>query len=606
MTKNKARTTKNKSKTIEFSAEVDKLLHLVIHSLYTNKEIFLRELLSNSSDACDKLRYEFNTNSELSKDFVDYQFKINVEIDKKANTITISDNGIGMSRDELIENLGTIAKSGTQNFISNLEEGKQKDNDLIGQFGVGFYSAFMVADKIQVISNKIASDEVNMWESKGEGKFTVTESDIKHRGTKIVVHLKKEEDQYLDKFHIKHLIKTYSDHITFPIELDTTEKEDKAEIVNSSQAIWARSKSEVSKEEHNAFYKTLTHGADEPWLTIHNKVEGVIEYTNLLYIPTKKPFDLFHPDRKCQVKLYVKKIFVTEDNVELIPPYLRFLRGVVDSQDLPLNVSRETLQNNVVVDKIRSSVVKKVLSELKSSAKKDREKYQEFWDNFGAVLKEGLCEYTTDREVLLDLCLFRTSKSGDKSISLKEYVDNMQKDQEEIYYLIGSDYETMQNSPQIEGLKAKNIEVLFLTDGVDDFWLTTTPKYQDKFLKTVTKVTDDLDKLDKEKKEEIEKENKKDEENLKDLIVFFKEALAEFVSDVKISHKLTTSPVCLAVGENSMDIRMERILLEQGQLQQSTKKILEINPSHKVITKLNEELPSNKDLIPAGNHVTRF
>lgn len=596
MTKNKAKVKNNKVETLEFSAEVDKLLHLVIHSLYTNKEIFLRELLSNSSDACDKLRYEFNINEKLSKNFPDYQFKIEVELDKKNNIITISDNGIGMSHDELIANLGTIAKSGTQNYIDALSDDQKKNNDLIGQFGVGFYSAFMIADKIQVVSNKIESDEVYMWESNGKGKFTVEKTDIKHRGTKIILYVNKDEDKYLDKFHVKHLITTYSDHVTFPIELKTTEKEDKPEIVNSTQAIWSKNKAEVTKEEHNAFYKSITNTGDDPWLTIHNKVEGVIEYTNLLYIPSRKPFDLFHPDRKCQVKLYVKKIFVTEDNVELIPSYLRFLRGVVDSQDLPLNVSRETLQNNLVIDKIRNSVIKKVLSELKAKLKKDPEAYLEFWNNFGAVLKEGLCEYTTDKEKLLDLCLFRTSKSGDKSISLKEYVDNMQKDQGNIYYLIGSDYDTMQNSPQIEAFKEKDIEILFLTDGVDDFWLSTTPKYQDKLLKTVTKVTDDLDKLSKQKKGDKEKKSQTEEE-LKDLIAFFKETLKDSVSDVKISHKLTTSPVCLAVAEHSMDIRMERILLEQGQIQQTTKKILEINATHKVIAKLNQELASNKDLV---------
>ena len=597
MTKKKSSSIKNKTETLEFSAEIGRLLHLVINSLYTNKEIFIRELLSNSSDACDKLRYEFNTNDNLAKDFVDYQFKINIAIDKKANTITIADNGIGMSHDELIENLGTIAKSGTQNFIANLSNDQKKNNELIGQFGVGFYSVFMVADKVSVVSNKIGSDKVYMWTSEGKGQFTVEESDIKHRGTKIIIYLKKESDAYLDKFHVKHLVKTYSDHIVFPIELITNEKDDKPEIVNSSQAIWARNKSDITKEEYKAFYNTVSHGVDEPWLTIHNKVEGIIEYTNLLYIPTKKPFDLFHPDRKCQVKLYVKKIFVTEDNVELIPPYLRFVRGIVDSQDLPLNVSRETLQNNIVIDKIRNSLVKKVLSELKNKSIQDKENYQEFWNNFGAVLKEGLCEYTTDKEGLLDLCLFQTSKSGDKYISLQEYIDNMPKDQDAIYYLTGSDYNSMQNSPQIEAFKVKDIEILFLTDGVDDFWLTSTPKYHDKDFKTVTKVTDDLDKFNQEKQA---KDDKKNEEVFKDLIAFFKKTLEDHISDVKISHKLTTSPVCLAVAENAMDIRMERVLLEQGQLQQTTKKILEINPKHKIIKKLNKQLSSSKALVKIG------
>ena len=598
MTKQKATKANNNAQTLSFSAEIDKLLDLVIHSLYANKDIFLRELLSNASDACDKLRYELNTNSELAKNFTDYQFKIGVEIDSEAKTITISDNGIGMNADELIENLGTIAKSGTQNFIKALEEGKQKDNDLIGKFGVGFYSGFMVADKIKVISNKIDSDQVNIWESNGKGQFSIEESDLKYRGTKIILSLKDDADKFLQKFHIEHLIKTYSDHIIFPIELATKEKDDKPEIVNSSVALWTKNKSEISDEEHKAFYKTLTHGVDEPWLTIHNKVEGLIEYTNLLYIPNSKPFDLFHPDRKCQVKLYVKKIFVTEDNAELIPAYLRFLRGIVDSQDLPLNISRETLQNNVVIDKIRSSVVKKVISELKNKMNNDAAEYQKFWNNFGAVLKEGLCEYTTDKESLLDLCLFKTSKSGDKYISLKQYIENISQKEQDIYYLIGNDYNAMQNSPQIEAFKAKDIEILFLTDGVDDFWLSSTPKYQDKLFKSVTKVTNDLDKFDQNEKSAEEKEkNDKQSEKLKNLLEFFKETLKDHISDVKISHKLTTSPVCLAVAEHNMDIRMERMLLEQGQLKESTKKILELNANHKIIKKLDKLLADDKKLV---------
>ena len=586
--------TNKKTQTLEFSAETGKLLNLMIHSLYTNKEIFLRELLSNASDACDKLRYELNVSDKLAKNFKDYQFKINVTLDKKNKIITIADNGIGMSYDEMVANLGTIAKSGTQNFLEELDNKEKNTPELIGQFGVGFYSAFMVAKNIKVVSNKADSQDVFEWESEGTGKFTIKESDKKHRGTEITLYLKDDAEQYLDKFHIQHLIKTYSDHIAFPIELATTEKDDKAEIANSTKAIWNKNKSQIKKDEYNAFYKTLSHAVDEPYLTIHNKVEGTVEYTNLLYVPTNKPFDVFHPDRKCQVKLYVKKVFVTEDNAPLIPAYLRFLRGIVDSQDLPLNINRETLQDNAVINKIQTSLTKKILSELKKAAAQDKEKYQNFWINLGAVLKEGLCEYNSDRETILDLCLFKSSKSGNKYISLKEYCDNMAKDQKDIYYLIGNDATVMQNSPQIEAFKAKDIEVLFLTDGVDDFWLTTTTQYQDKDFKSVTKTNLDLDKLsDKDDK----KADKKETEQQKELIAFFKENLKDHVSDVTISHKLTSSPVCLAAAANGMDIRMERILLDQGQLKESTKKILEINPNHAIILELEKRLKTDPELV---------
>lgn len=584
-----------KAETLKFDAEIGKVLNLVINSLYTNKDIFLRELLSNASDACDKLRYQLNQDEKLAENFKEHELKISIQIDEKQKQITISDSGIGMSRDELIKNLGTIAKSGTQAFINKLDEKEQKVSDLIGQFGVGFYSGFMVANKMTVISNKAGSKKTHIWSSKGSGEFAISEAEEQIQGTKIILDLKDDAKEFLDSFRIKNIVKTYSDHIAFPIELVAIEKDASTEVLNSSQALWSKPKAQVKKDEYLSFYKAIAHAADEPWLTLHNHVEGVITYTNLLFVPTKRPFDLFHPDRKCQVKLYAKKVFITEDTVEIVPSYLRFLRGVVDSQDISLNVSRETLQNNAVVEKIKSGLVKKILAELAKQFKKDREKYQEFWENFGSVLKEGLCEYSVDKEKILDICLFKTSKSNGKNISLAEYIAGMREDQKEIYYLIGGDLESLQDNPQLEAFKAKDIEVLLLTDGVDDFWLTTFPKFQEKEFKAVTRVTDELDNIAKDKKAEEKKE--KEAEELKDLVAYFKEVLADRAEDVKISHKLTESPVCLAAAATGMDLRMERIMLEQGQLQQATKKILEINPTHSIIKNLDKKLKDNKDQV---------
>ncbi|MBT4879270.1 MAG: molecular chaperone HtpG [Alphaproteobacteria bacterium] len=585
--------TTNKIETHKFDAEIGKVLNLVINSLYTNKDIFIRELLSNASDACDKLRYAQNTNPNLSKDAESSELKISIKINEKDKILEISDSGIGMSKEELLNNLGTIAKSGTQNFIENLSDNEKKNNELIGQFGVGFYSSYMVADKVTVISTKAESEQSYIWVSEGKGEFTIEESTEKVNGTRISLHMKQGMENFLDKFNIKNIVKTYSDHIAFPIELVGVEKDSATEIINSSQAIWTKSKSDIKQDEYDSFYKSISHSASDPWLTIHNKAEGVIEYTNLLYIPNERPFDLFHPDRKCQVKLYVKKVFITEDNVELIPGNLRFLRGVVDSQDLPLNISRETLQNNSVIDKIRSSIVKKLYSELAKKLKKSRESYEKFWENFGSVLKEGLCEYSADKDKIFDLCLFKTSKSGDKYISLDDYIANMQKDQKAIYCLIGHDAESLMQSPQIEAFLAKDIEVIFLTDGVDDFWLSTNPAYKEKDLKSVTRSGNDIENIAEDKK--AEKEQEKDESELKDLLELVKEVLKEQVSEVRISKKLTTSPACLAASESGMDIRMERMLIEQGQLKESTKKIFELNPKHNIIQNMNKIIKTKRD-----------
>jgi molecular chaperone HtpG len=591
-----------KKETLKFDAEIGKVLDLMIHSLYTNKDIFIRELLSNASDALDKLRYQLLTDDKLNEKVKDQDLEINLAIDKEAKTISFSDNGIGMNHDDLLNNLGTIAKSGTEGFLANITGDKAKDVELIGQFGVGFYSVFMVADKVTVASKKAGEDKIFQWESNGKGEFTIEElaKDENFSGTKITAHIKPEEDNFIDPFHVKHVIRTYSNNISFPIKIKSSDSDQpEAEIANEALALWTKNKSKISDDDYKKFYKTLSHAVDEPWLTLHNKAEGAIEYTSLLFIPTKKPFDLFHPDRKCRVKLYVKKIFITEDNVNIIPQFMRFVRGVVDSQDLPLNISRETLQNNLVIDKIRSSLVKKVLTELGKKLDKNREDFESFWNNFGAVLKEGLCEFSGDKEKILDLCLFKTNKSEGKYIRLSEYISRMKPNQDSVYFLSGDNFEAISKSPQLEIFNEKDLEVLLLDDAVDDFWVTSNPTFKEKTFKAVTRVTDELEKIetpneDKSAKSKKEKETKKFEKDLKDLVEFMKETLTDNVSDVRISHKLKTSPVCLAVSETGMDIRMERMMMEQGQIKEASKKILEINPNHNIIKGLDSKFQADK------------
>lgn len=580
----------------KFDAEIGKVLQLMIHSLYTNKEIFMRELISNASDACDKLRYLSQTDSNLLKG--DGDFKITVSVDKEAKTITIRDTGIGMNRDDLNENLGTIARSGTQRFLEQLSGDNKKDNQLIGQFGVGFYSSFMIADQITVTSRKAGENEVYTWQSDGRGEYIIDSTDRDFaRGTEIILHVKADEENFLDHFRLKHIIKSYSDHIAVPIffiDQDNNENQ-----VNSSSAIWTRSKSEITKEQYNEFYKNISHAIDEPWLTVHNRNEGKVEFTNLLYIPSSKTFDLFHPDRKCRVKLYIKKVFIADENIDLIPQYMRFLRGVVDSDDLPLNISRETLQHNAILEKIKNSITKKIISELKKQKESDIEGYLKFWNNFSGVLKEGLCEATSDHEKLLEVCIFRSALQ-DKFISLDDYINNCKGEDKTIYYLSGDNPEKLRNNPQIEGFLSKGIDVLLFTDTVDDFWVNVNSRYKDIEIKSVTRSDIDLDK-----KEEKDAGDAKENENLNipELLKYFNETLGTLVKDVKISKKLTSSPACLVVGGGAMDIRMERYLIEQKQLAGASAKILEINPNHKIVVKINNELndpakdAENKDLV---------
>ena len=574
-----------KSEKLEFQTEVSQLLKLMINSVYSEKEVFVRELVSNASDACDKLRYLSNTKEKLIKD--DPNFKIQITIDKKNNLITISDNGIGMNKKDLVSNLGTIARSGTAHFLKELSESKTKDLSLIGQFGVGFYSAFMVASQTKVTTRKAGENKLWIWTSDGESSFTIEESEDSNllesnRGTSIELTLTKESKEYLDKDRIENIIKRYSDHISIPIYVsDGSEKKDeKIDSVNSASAIWTRPKNKITEEQYKEFYNHAGQMFDDPWMTSHYKAEGKIEYTVLNFIPSTKPFDLYDPARENRLKLYVKRVFITDNCPELIPPYLRFLRGIIDSEDLPLNISREMLQNNPVVTKIRSSLVKRTISDLKKKIDKDRESYEKFWENFGPVLKEGIYEDFERKDSILEISLFKNSKSK-KLITLNEYIESMGKKQKDIYFMTGDSYENIINNPSLEGYKSRDINVLILDDPVDSFWTSSTPSYQEKSFKSVTRGMDDLNKIDGEKKDD------KNEKSVEPLINLLKEKLKEKVKDVRVSSRLTDSPVCLVSDEGAMDPQLEKILQQHNQLNQGLSlKVMEINPQHKLIKKL--------------------
>ena len=574
-----------KSEKLEFQTEVSQLLKLMINSVYSEKEVFVRELVSNASDACDKLRYLSNTKEKLIKD--DPHLKIQITIDKKNNLISISDNGIGMNKKDLVTNLGTIARSGTAHFLKELSESKTKDLSLIGQFGVGFYSAFMVASQTKVTTRKAGENKLWIWTSDGESSFTIEESEDlnlleSNRGTSIELTLTKESKEYLDRDRIENTIKRYSDHISIPIYVsDGSEKKDeKIDSVNSASAIWTRPKNKITEEQYKEFYNHAGQMFDDPWMTSHYKAEGKIEYTVLNFIPSTKPFDLYDPARENRLKLYVKRVFITDNCPELIPPYLRFLRGIIDSEDLPLNISREMLQNNPVVTKIRSSLVKRTISDLKKKIDKDRESYEKFWENFGPVLKEGIYEDFERKDSILEISLFKNSKSK-KLTTLNEYIESMGKKQKDIYFMTGDSYENIINNPSLEGYKSRDINVLILDDPVDSFWTSSTPSYQDKSFKSVTRGMDDLNKIDGEKKDD------KNEKSVEPLINLLKEKLKEKVKDVRVSSRLTDSPVCLVSDEGAMDPQLEKILQQHNQLNQGLSlKVMEINPQHKLIKKL--------------------
>ncbi|RZI47661.1 molecular chaperone HtpG [Rickettsiales endosymbiont of Peranema trichophorum] len=571
----------------KFDAEVSKILQLVIHSLYTNTDIFLRELISNASDACDKLRYLSIANPELCQS--DEKLSIEVRCDKDSNVLIIKDNGIGMDENDMITNLGTIAGSGTQKFLESLKtEDIKKNVTLIGQFGVGFYSAFMVAEEVEVYSTKAGQNKTYLWRSKGDGEYTIHEvvdNQVQlSRGTEIHLKLKPSEVEYLEKYKLQHIVKTYSDHISFPIYI--VDAENNSEIANSVSALWMRPKSEITEEAYNEFYHHIAHMPDKPWLTLHNKVEGFVEYTSLLFIPTMKPFDLFHPDRQSRIKLYIKRVFITEHEVALIPPYLRFLRGIIDSEDLPLNISRETLQHNQVVSKIKKSIVKKVLSSLKTKATEEPEDYKKFWLNFGEVMKEGLCEGALEeKEELLELCRFYTTHSGDQIISIDQYIDRMKDGQNQIFFLTGDRIDNLRHSPQLEGFIKRDIEVILLPDHVDDFWNNVVNQYKNKELCSISRSNIDLDAIVKLEAQADVTEDINQAHSV-ELTKYIKDALGDKIKDVRISTKLIDSPACIAIPEGGMNIRMERYLIEQKQLHHKAPKILEINPHHGVLKKI--------------------
>jgi molecular chaperone HtpG len=565
-----------------FEAEVSKLLDIVVHSLYSNKEIFLRELISNASDACDKLRYAALTQPELVAG--DSEYRIRLIPNKEQGTLTIVDNGVGMNREDLIANLGTIARSGTAEFVRQLGGDVKSDVSLIGQFGVGFYSAFMVSTRVVVHTHRAGETGGWCWESDGDGEFTVAESATNDRGASITLTLRDDSKEFLEAETLRRLVKRYSDHIAIPVVLV---EDGKDEILNSANALWTRSKSEVTPEQYKEFYHHVAHAFDDPWLTIHYKAEGAIEYTGLLFIPSQKPFDLFHPDRKQHVKLYVKRVFITDQVEDMLPPYLRFLRGVVDSQDLPLNISRELLQHNPMLAKIKAGLVKRVLSELKKKAE-DAAGYVTFWEAFGAVLKEGIYEDYDRRADILPLCRFR-STAIDGWTTLDEVILRMKEGQEAIHFITGDDIATLKKSPQLEGFLAKGVEVLLLTDPIDEFWIPAVGDYQGKPFQAVTDASVDLSKIPAADTS-VEQPAAAEASDLDALVAALKLALGEAVRDVRPSERLTGSPVCLVAEGGQMSIHMEKMLRAHRQLEEQFARVLEINPRHALIKGLADRV----------------
>jgi len=583
--------------TLGFQAEVKQLLQLMIHSLYSNKDIFLRELISNASDAADKLRFEGLSDGALFEN--DPELKIRIAFDREARTLTITDNGIGMSRQEVIEHIGTIAKSGTREFFSQLSGDQKKDAALIGQFGVGFYSAFIVADRITLTTRRagLTAEHGVRWESEGAGDYTLETVTKPGRGTEIVLHLRENEDEFLSDYKIKSVIRTYSDHITLPIVMKKTEWKDgvetptdEDETVNRASALWARAKKDVSEEEYQEFYKHVAHDFEPPLAWSHNRVEGKQEYISLLYVPSHAPFDLYDRDRRHGIKLYVRRVFIMDDAEQLMPAYLRFVRGVIDSADLPLNVSREILQSSRDIDAIKAGSVKKVLGLLEDLAENQPEKYVEFWNAFGKVLKEGPGEDFANKEKIAALLRFASTHTDSDSdaqvVSLKDYIGRMKEGQTAIYYITADSFAAAQHSPHLEIFRKKGIEVLLLSDRVDE-WLTgNLHEFDGKPLKSVAKGGLDLGALEDEAEKTAQKEA---EDAMKPLVERIKSTLGERVKDVRVTHRLTDSPACLVTGEGDMSANLERLLKAAGQAAPTVKPTLEINPSHALVTRLNSE-----------------
>ena len=567
----------------QFQTEVTQLLNLMIHSLYSNKEIFLRELISNASDALDKLNF-LSLTDEKFKD-MKFSSRIDILIDKENKTLTISDTGIGMNEEDLVENLGTIARSGTKSFIENLSGDAKKDSSLIGQFGVGFYSAFMVAKKIEVLSKKAGEEKAYLWISEGGDDYEIKEAQKEVNGTSITLHLKDEEDEFLEEYRIESIVKKYSNHIPFAIFLEKEEEKDGKKVknleqINKASALWRINKTEIKDEEYKDFYKQISHDSTDPLLWIHTKAEGTLEYSTLFFIPSTAPFDLFRVDYQPGVKLYVKRVFITDDDKELLPTYLRFVRGIIDAEDLPLNVSREILQQNTILTKIKKASVKKILNELKKLKEKDFEKYLEFYKLFGKVLKEGLYTDYENKNAILDLLLFKSSKR-DTLVSLKEYKEDMKEDQKSIYYITGENEAMLKNSPLIERFKAKDIEVLIMDEEVDAIVMPMVNEYDKTPLKAVN--SSDIE----EEVKDDEKKTQQNEEKFKEILIKLKEILKDEVKDVKVSNRLKESAACLVFDKNDPDFQMQQMLKQMGQSDlPKVKPILEINTDHEIFTKI--------------------
>ena len=580
-----------KKETLGFQSEAKQLMQLMIHSLYSNKEIFLRELVSNANDAIDKLRFESLSNTELAS--VTEELRIRIDVDKEANTVTITDNGIGMTRDEAISHLGTIAKSGTAQFLDSLTGDQKQDSQLIGQFGVGFYSTFIVADKVVVESRSAtaAKDEAVRWTSEGEAEFEVETIEREEAGTAVTLYLKPDEAEFADGWRLRSIVKKYADHVSVPVvmkQMATEEdKEPEDEVVNSAKALWTRSRSDVSEDEYKEFYKLVSNDFQDPLKWSHNKVEGKLDYTSLLYIPSKAPFDLYQREAPRGVKLYVQRVFIMDDAEQFLPLYLRFIRGIVDSNDLSLNVSREILQKDPAIDSMRSALTKRSLDMIEKLSD-DEEKYQAFWDEFGQVLKEGPAEDFGNREKVAGLLRFATTESGSKTQnqSLKAYIGRMKPEQDKVYYVAAENYHMAANSPHLEIFKKKGLEVVLLHDRVDEWLVSHLAEFDGKQFQDVAKGELDLgdmeDTEEKEHQEETEKE-------FKGLVEKISKLLEENVAEVRMTHRLTESPACLVVSEDDMGMQMRRMLESAGQAVPDNKRIFELNPDHPLVQKLNDE-----------------
>lgn len=590
-------TVEAKKETLSFQTEVKQLLNLMIHSLYSNKEIFLRELVSNASDACDKLRFEALSDSALYEGKED--LGISIDFDKEAGTVTISDNGIGMNREEVIANIGTIANSGTKKFLDNLTGEQAKDAEMIGQFGVGFYASFIVADEVTVETRRagLSAEHGVRWVSTGEGEFDLENIEKADRGTTIILHLKKDEEEYADGWRLRTIINKYSDHISLPISMKKNDEEgkptDELEAVNKASALWVRPKSEIKDEEYAEFYKHVAHDFDEPLSWLHNRVEGTQEYTTLFYIPKRAPFDMFERDKKDGIKLYVKRVFIMDDAEQLMPNYLRFIKGVVDSDDLPLNISREILQRNKHIDTIRGASTKKILGHLDKMAKNKPEDYATFWQEFGRVLKEGPAEDASNKEKIAKLFRYASTNNDSdvENVSLEDYISRMKEGQDKLYYITGDSYAAVKNSPHLELFKKKGIEVILMHDRVDEWMMSYLQEFDGKSFVNIAKGELDLGDLeDKEDKEKAEKAAKDFESLLKQM----SESLGEKVKEVRVSTRLTDSPSCLVVEQQDMAVSMQKILKQAGHEVPNIEPILEINIEHPLVKRLSDEQDDDK------------